>query len=437
MTDAQVVVTVPASLAQGPLTATLDATSADGKVTASQAVTLFVRGKPGTMDTTFGQNGVVEVADPGVYVDASALATDSQGRVVVGMQSDGVAKIARFSSNGLSDGSFGANGRVQVSLVALAIATSDSGRVVIATSNAAGASVLQRFATNGTRDLSFGANGDVTPAYTAVAAHTPRRIVLRSDESIVLAEEAGADWIVARFDVKGALDATFAGSGYVRQSWVPAGASSPSSGIAILTLGASGSVFLAGGGHAGAVGASQDELGLTKLTPTGALDPSVLGGGTKRVAFSNDADRSVDTVGARALPDGRFAIAARCTSKICARRLKSDGSLDPTFATGGVFVEADPFPDDVVRIIQFTDDSGLLLLGGFTTAGAPAIKRLDGSGAVDSTFAGGSMSLPIRGSRVVPSFATTRNQRLIVVAGYNPAGTGDTGTQVVLYRVWL
>jgi hypothetical protein len=276
--EASVVVTVPASLAQGKLTATLDATSADGTIAVSQAVSLYVRGKPGTLDPTFGQGGAVDIADPALYVQPTGIGVDAGGRVVVSL-ADGHSNVLRLTPAGLPDGSFGMNGVAHVDDVnqnVAAIAISDQGRVVVVYAVASGSRIVRLTSTGGL-DTSFGVMGETLPAYPGIASHQPRRCALLPDERLLLAEAAGTNWLVALFDVKGALEPTFGGSGYVTQSWPPPGASSPSSEISTLTLEPGGGIFLAGAAHYGPSGARADEMALTELSTTGSPVQGALG----------------------------------------------------------------------------------------------------------------------------------------------------------------
>ncbi|MDB5214602.1 MAG: Autotransporter-associated beta strand repeat protein [Myxococcaceae bacterium] len=432
--EASVVVTVPASLAQGKLTATLDATSADGTIAVSQAVSLYVRGKPGTLDPTFGQGGAVDIADPALYVQPTAIGVDAGGRVVVSL-ADGHSNVLRLTPAGLPDGSFGMNGVAHVDDLnrnVAAIAISDQGRVVVVDAVAAGSRIVRLTSTGGL-DTSFGVMGEMLPAYPGIASHLPRRCALLPDERLLLAEAAGTNWLVALFDVKGALEPTFGGSGYVTQSWPPPGASSPSSEISTLTLEPGGGIFLAGAAHYGPSGARADEMALTELSTTGSLVQGALGGGTLRVPLSDAARAGTIPLDARALSDGRFALAGAFASTVTARRVKSDGTKDSTFGTDGA-VDLTPFPGSNVDGLRFADDGSFILTA--VNAGALVLRKFDAKGGVDVGFAAaGSLTLPARGVSFIADVPMVlQGQRVVMAAQYNKAGSG---TGAVLFRVWL
>jgi len=93
------VVKVAASTTQGPFTATVEGATARN-VKASTGLDLFVRGRPGTIDTTFASNGVLTVPPS----RGTELGIDAQGRLYIGTQ----ASLQRFSADGVADTSFAA-----------------------------------------------------------------------------------------------------------------------------------------------------------------------------------------------------------------------------------------------------------------------------------------------------------------------------------------
>ena len=170
-----------------------------GMVNNASFDTVLVRYNPnGSLDTGFGNNGIV-VADlsPGTE-SANDLALQADGKIVVaGSIFSTVTQsvdfsIARFNQNGTPDASFGNNGVATLNqgssdtLYALAIQT--DGRIVAAgrTSDGDRAAVL-RFQANGTLDTGFADNGQflytVSPfslddAFFAVALLPNGRILL-------------------------------------------------------------------------------------------------------------------------------------------------------------------------------------------------------------------------------------------------------------------
>jgi len=84
----------------------------------------------GTLDTTFGTNGVA-ILDSGSGDDeGKAIKIDSSGHIIVAGQSAGGMSIARFNSNGSLDTSFGTNG-----VVVYSSAISDAYDLVIDSNN--------------------------------------------------------------------------------------------------------------------------------------------------------------------------------------------------------------------------------------------------------------------------------------------------------------
>lgn len=116
----------------------------------------------GTLDTTFGEEGILHAADP----DDERLydvTVDAAGRIVVVGEAAASALILRFDSNGNPDASFGSAGRLTDSRIRAAsgVALDDQGRIVI-TGGSSGDYGALRVLPNGTPDADFGDNGLVT-----------------------------------------------------------------------------------------------------------------------------------------------------------------------------------------------------------------------------------------------------------------------------------
>lgn len=110
---------VPTSVPFGEATVQLVATStAPGFGQVVIDVPLLVRGNPGELDTSFGEDGNVQL--PQAKYGAISMMVDSQSRLLVTGQSeevdDGVSQglvVARYGPNGMLDNSFGASGVVK------------------------------------------------------------------------------------------------------------------------------------------------------------------------------------------------------------------------------------------------------------------------------------------------------------------------------------
>ncbi|MCW5664984.1 MAG: hypothetical protein KIT35_14190 [Piscinibacter sp.] len=187
----------------------------------------------GSLDAGFGNGGraVAEFAQLD-FGYAAALQADGKllvaGRVSQDRGDESDVGIARFNPDGTLDAGFGNGGRVIVDLSpngdeASALALQPDGRILLAVAyNEAGnfAFGVLRLNADGSRDSGFGSNGF---AFRQIGpgADTPAALVLQADGRIVVAGSAldsatSYDAIVARFLPDGTPDAGFGSGGFHR-----------------------------------------------------------------------------------------------------------------------------------------------------------------------------------------------------------------------------
>jgi uncharacterized delta-60 repeat protein len=187
----------------------------------------------GSLDATFGTGGRV-ISDFGGFEQPNAVAIQSDGRLVLtGFAADNANMVfndfvvIRYNSNGTLDLTFGVNGKAQTDFSggtdqAHAGVLQPDGRFIAAgvTSGVGGAGFgLARYNTDGTLDSAFGTGGKVVTTFAGPNTFA-FGIALQTDGKIVVAGRAGGnnptlDFAVARYDVNGALDASFGAAGKV------------------------------------------------------------------------------------------------------------------------------------------------------------------------------------------------------------------------------
>ncbi|WP_334029271.1 delta-60 repeat domain-containing protein [Nocardia terpenica] len=155
---------------------------------------------PGTLDPKFGNSGTVNT-DLGSLADrANAVALQSDRRIVVAgstqdpAQGDNLA-ILRYTGDGKLDASFGTGGKVSTDFggksdIARAVSIQSDGRVVaVRTSHGTGTGdniALARYTSNGTLDHSFGTDGKVSTDLGTQADHA-NAAAIQSDGRIIVA----------------------------------------------------------------------------------------------------------------------------------------------------------------------------------------------------------------------------------------------------------
>jgi uncharacterized delta-60 repeat protein len=140
----------------------------------------------GTLDDSFGVNGIVVASVNGKQAVARALGIQQDGKIVVAggsyilgsnAYSNEELIVMRYNSDGTSDSNFGTGGKVSLSVnigaQATALAVQPDGKIVVGGFVSSGANVYDwlviRFNSDGSLDLGFGTAGKVV---TSIIPHS-------------------------------------------------------------------------------------------------------------------------------------------------------------------------------------------------------------------------------------------------------------------------
>jgi uncharacterized delta-60 repeat protein len=187
----------------------------------------------GSLDATFGTNGLVNLVDPSVsqpWVSDARLQSDGKivtvgSSIITGQQR--AYEVARFNSDGSLDTSFGTLGLVRTSFgltgsndYASDLAIQADGKIVVVGTSSYDVSgdhewSMARYDSSGNLDPTFGSGGKVTDLITSTpdtrkVASSP---TLQSDGKIVVVGTTGPTLAVARYDAFGNRDSTFGTAG--------------------------------------------------------------------------------------------------------------------------------------------------------------------------------------------------------------------------------
>ena len=297
----------------------------------------------GSLDTSFGTNGTLQLDVAGGAIEscATAVASDPSGKVLVagevggrlvvqdGVISRGITEamdfaLVRLELNGSLDTGFGTNGKVTTDIsagdAAFAIVRQPDGRILLAgASNVSGSTqsdvALVRYDSNGSLDTSFGVGGKVRTDFGG--ADRAYGVALQADQKIVVAGPIGGSFGVARYNPDGSIDTLFGSGGRVTIS----------SGTAYaVSIQPDQKIVVAGG--------SSCDFAAARLNQDGSFDLSF--GSSGRVltdlgfSFCDEAHSLVIQ------PDGKIALAGDLTAKqFGVVRYDSAGNLDQTFGNGG------------------------------------------------------------------------------------------------------
>jgi uncharacterized delta-60 repeat protein len=358
---------------------------------------------PGDLDPTFGHDGVVKVFVPPGPPEANAMAIQSDGKIVVagtnnldeGTKDRSKFVLARFISNGSLDPTFGGDGIVTTNFTAwrdhaYSLAIQADGKIVatgvVGEGGGDAAMGLVRYDTDGSLDPTFGTGGKVTTNFPCRNACDDygNTVAIQADGRIVVGGLSrccgNARFAVTRYETDGSLDSTFGGGdGMVTDDIT----SSIDFGFSI-AIQEDGDIVLAG--QAGAF----SMFGIVRFAPDGTPDSTFGQGGTVTTTVGSgggatsvaiQADGKIVVLGGTGGEDPAFGLV----------RYETDGSLDQMFGSGGM-VTTDFSPIfDWAQKVAIQADGKIVAVGGsaFTgggTQGEFALARYNQDGTPDTTF---------------------------------------------------
>jgi uncharacterized delta-60 repeat protein len=252
----------------------------------------------GFLDTTFGTAGKVITDFDGGADYGKALSLRPDGSFFVAGTSRNNFALAKYTSAGALDTSFDSDGLVTTDFSAGAdnansIVVNANGSIIvggIVTVTASGETSanahfgIAKYTTSGALDSSFGTAGKVTTAFVAGQEDELTGLALATDGKLVAAgkfnSSTGQDFALARYTSSGVLDATFDTDGKVTTDF---SGTSGDDGAAAVSVLHDGTILVAGY----STGATRD-FALAKYTSAGVLDAT----------FDSDGKATVDVGGA-------------------------------------------------------------------------------------------------------------------------------------------
>jgi uncharacterized delta-60 repeat protein len=379
----------------------------------------------GTLDKTFGSNGIVVVRSAQRSFVANALAVQPDAKILLaGMSSDVSSArldpaIARYTADGTADQSFSTGGTATTPVgdgggQANAVVLQSDGMILVAgTAFGHGATsdefVVGRFTSAGARDTGFGSAGTVT-THVGAAAAAASALAVQPDGRIIVVGSAfsnGAtddDFAVVRYTASGVLDPEFGNAGIATTDFSPA---NPGAGA---SLDRAGAVALQSDGKivvGGFTRGKRPAFAVARYMPNGSLDAGFGRGG--KVLLSAAEPQVFSLV---LQPGGEIVLAGSSAADNGATpftlvRLRSDGSPDTSFGDGGVAVASLEGSRSGARSVV-TQPDGKLIAGG-AKFGAPsaqgdplpesgfALARYNVDGTSDTSFGSNGQALTTLG----------------------------------------
>jgi uncharacterized delta-60 repeat protein len=264
-----------AALGQVPIT--LSATA--GTIAHTITIDVTIQGPHGTVDTTFGDAGVV-ITDLSEDSKLGDMLVEPNDAIVIGGGVGNATQkfvLARYTSNGHLDTSFGPGGTVGTATEGGAVASLallPDGRLVAAITvdkvDGTKDTVVSRFLTTGDADPNFGSNGVISNGLIIYRNIDTRALLRRPSGTLVLVGTTGIEPMTAmelvQLQATGLIDTTFADAGvatHARSATVN-GAALAADGTVVLaaTLGdCSTTTFAANGTSPAGDGGAGDPLG--------------------------------------------------------------------------------------------------------------------------------------------------------------------------------
>jgi uncharacterized delta-60 repeat protein len=331
---------------------------------------------PGDLDLTFSDDGR-QLTDFGGDEGATSVALQADGRIVAAGGRDGDFALARYLPNGVLDPGFGTiTTDFGASESAWAVAVQVDGRIVVAGSTDFDVA-LARYEPDGSLDASFAGDGTVTTDFGGMDGLGG--MALQPDGRIVVAGWRDDDFALARYHADGSLDTSFSADGILITD---VGGIDQADAVAIQP---DGKIVAAGG--------SMADFAVVRYEADGALDPAFAGDGTQHTDFGGGASAHALAIGA----DGRI-VAGGSTgagsdwSDVALARYRADGSLDPSFGTGGRQTTDIDFEDSAYDV-ALQDDGRIIVAGtaspDFVIGRSDfAVARYGANGQLDTGFAG-------------------------------------------------
>jgi uncharacterized delta-60 repeat protein len=369
----------------------------------------------GALDPTFGTDGLV-AHDVG-FTTTAGVALQADGKSViagtVGTSPTEEFGVTRYNADGTLDTSFGTNGVVNTSIngtndVATAVDVLPGGQIVVAgtattfTNGVASGSefAVVEYNADGSLDTSFGnGTGQVLVSFTTVAPALTNDVlqamIVASSGLIYLggssnAGTTGNDFAIAALTAAGAIDPGFGGTGTVLTDF--AGGNDVVNSLALQTNG-----DLVAAGSADFAGVTR--IAVARYLPTGILDRRFGAKGLVNTAVGGVYDSASSVI---LQPKGQIVVGgisatgtgASLSSNFALVRYTTAGKVDRTFG-GGAVVTNFLQPAAITQLVLQPD--GDIIASGKTTASLTAVTpselqvavaRYTTRGVLDSAFDG-------------------------------------------------
>jgi len=354
---------------------------------------LYAFAQDGSLDTSFGDNGLVQTDFVGGMDLAQDVVVQSNGKIIaVGaaeLNNKFSFAIARYLADGSLDTSFNGNGKILVESdnsfdLLTAVEVRENGNIIVGGLldgffEGANDFIVMQYLPDGSLDPNFGNNGS---SQLNIGTDFLEKIILRSDGTLLVVGNSRVnndnyDVVVLKLLENGALDTSFANNGISRTT------------VDNTTLGRMDAklqnnkllVSFVGGRSGGGI----DELSLLRFSNNGSLDNSF---GTNGLSKITVLDAVFYNLRFDVDEDLNYILAFNENAGLGLSKVLNNGELDTTFGTDGfVFLGSDFLRVRPNGVLIFDDSK--IIVGAteeFIESGEFRICKFNSDGTLDANF---------------------------------------------------
>ncbi len=341
--------------------------------------------QPGTLDLTFGTNGILTASLDSFSDKANAVVIQDDGKIILGGSTQSSYTTAdfaliRYNTDGTLDNTFGTNGQVITTIEnrskGYAVTLQNDGKILLGGSSKFFINIA-RYHTDGNLDTTFGNGGKVITDVIGYYSETCKSVAIQNDGKILVGgygQESGNDnpyFMIVRYLENGTQDPTFG-----------------TNGVVIGDIGVGHSIQVQNDGKILLGGSSNLSFAIERYTNNGILDNTFGTNGKVTTQFgnSNSYGHSMQLQN-----DGKIILGGYSswnTVDMALARYNTDGTLDNTFGVNGRVIT--PFGNSSKGNAIAIQNDGKIILGGHASNNANALNfallRYNIDGTLDNTF---------------------------------------------------
>jgi len=355
----------------------------------------------GELDPLFGNGGKV-TTDLGFGDIAAAVVLQPDGKIIAAGSTGNPPDFAlvRYNLNGTLDPTFGVGGIVTTDFFGDAetlrdIELQNDGKIVAVGSTRSTPTdptviALARYNPDGSLDPTFGSGGEATASLpglvfgvSAAAIQSDGKIVV-SGISAVFNDNTDSSCFVARFNIDGSLDSSFAGGIIIKDF----GGTVGNEAFADVTVQSDDKIVVAGT-VPGINSQDLHDFVTVRYNPNGSQDPTFGSGGIVITDLVGGVDNAVNV---KVQPDGKILVAGPSSSVSPFKydfgvvRYNPNGSLDPTFGNGGIVRTDISGTNDFAAALAVQPNGKIIVVG--SAESDFGLVRYNPNGSLDPTFDG-------------------------------------------------